>query len=317
VHGRVVLGAPPPQTGAQVIHTLKLLEPHDLPASGLPTRSARAFDLLVSVLRVGMADNLGNDDPDWRSVPAAGRVSDAFARSRAPLVGTGRAAARIEAATAAAFDTLPPAPACARLEPWGPARGAGGGTGGRDAADAAAGETTHISVVDDTGNAVALTQTNSSRFGTGALVDGFFLNDSGYRFADDDVVPPGPRTWRTRVSTIAPTIVLEGGRVRLVIGAPGAARIPTEVAQNMIYILEHGLDPMQAARMPRVFPSPSSVDVQLEHGFSATVLEEVRAMGYRPTAMSSGYARIYMVVRDGNRWIGVADPRHDGEVRGH
>jgi gamma-glutamyltranspeptidase len=81
--GRTVLSAPPPQTGAQVIHTLKLLEPHDLAAAGLPTRSARAFDILVSALRVAMADNRGtNDDPRWVDVPAHGRTTGAFADRR-------------------------------------------------------------------------------------------------------------------------------------------------------------------------------------------------------------------------------------------
>src|SRR5690606_8511821 len=72
---RVLLSAPPPQTGAQLLHSLKLLEPFDLPSLGLPTRSAQAFDVIVSALRVAQADNRGiNDDPRWRHVPAAGRV---------------------------------------------------------------------------------------------------------------------------------------------------------------------------------------------------------------------------------------------------
>ena len=52
------------------------------------------------------------------------------------------------------------------------------------------------------------------------------------------------------------------------------------------------------------------------NGFSAEVLGQIRAMGYEPAAESFGYARLYMIVRKGGRWIGAADPRHDGEVRG-
>ncbi|CAN5611593.1 hypothetical protein BH23GEM9_BH23GEM9_34140 [soil metagenome] len=86
--GRVVLSAPPPQTGGQVLQSLQLLESHDLAAAGLPNRSARAFDILVSALRVAQADNR-NGDPRWNDIPAHGRLSDAFRRQRAALVGTG------------------------------------------------------------------------------------------------------------------------------------------------------------------------------------------------------------------------------------
>lgn len=356
--GMVALSAPPPQTGAQVLHTLKMIEPHDLRSLGLPTRSAQAFDVLVSALRAGIVDNRANDDPDWGSVPAAGRITAAYARQRGELVGAGRAPDRVEPGDPSPFDTLPPSAACARLEPYGPAapilNGSEADPAGaldptapvrRDgrvefgwadvlpsdpAVDVphrsapahahapSSGETTHLSVVDTEGNAVALTQTNSSPFGAGALAAGFFLNDSGYRFEGDDipVATAGGRDWRTRASTIAPIIMLEDGRVRLVAGAPGGGRIPTAIAQNIVFTLDYGLDPMEALRMPRVFPSPDNRRVQLENGFGADVLEHVRAMGYEPTALSSGYARLYMIVRAGDHWIGVADPRHDGAARG-
>jgi hypothetical protein len=105
------------------------------------------------------------------------------------------------------------------------------------------------------GNAVALTQTNSSTFGSGAWVSGFFLNDSGARVPEERMAG-GSAAWRTPTSTIAPTIVLEDGRVRLVTGAPGAGRIPTEITQTMLYVLDYGMDLVDALRMPRVFPPP-------------------------------------------------------------
>ena len=52
-------------------------------------------------------------------------------------------------------------------------------------------------------------------------------------------------------------------------------------------------------------------------GFAARVLGEIRAMGYEPTSESFGYARLYMIARMGGRWVGAADPRHNGEVRGY
>ncbi|NJD10664.1 MAG: hypothetical protein FIB01_09615, partial [Gemmatimonadetes bacterium] len=256
--GDVILSAPPPQTGAQVLHALELLEPHDLAALGLPTRSARTFDVLASALRVANADNAGNDDPRWRAVPAAGTISPQFAARRAALVGTGRAAERIEAADPAAFDSLAPAPACAALQPYSPEPAPDPGIAPDSVpaetrvpvlagpeADPTGGETTHISVVDAAGNAVALTQTNSSTFGVGEFVSGFFLNDSGVRIQPGQAQPI-PAGWRTRTSTIAPTIVLRDGHVHLVVGAPGACRIPPAVTQVISYVLDYSLEPLEA-----------------------------------------------------------------------
>lgn len=234
------------------------------------------------------------------------------------MVGAGRAPDSIQAGDPARVGETPWAPGCAPLDPWTGVAGAGGGTSSPAPADnTAGGETTHISVVDADGNAVALTQTNSSLFGSGAFAAGFFLNDSGFRFTPSTLGQQSRRPWRTRTSTIAPTVVLEDGRVKMVVGAPGGGRIPTAIAQNMVYALDYDLDPIQAVRMPRIFPSPGEPEVQLENGFSAAVLEQVRAMGYRPTTLSFGYARLYMIVRRDGRWVAVADPRHDGEPRGY
>lgn len=335
--GHTVLSAPPPQTGMQVLHTLELLEPHDLPALGLPTRSATAFDVLTSALRVGMANSGGNSDPAWVAVPAAGVTSEPFARARAGLVGTGRAAQSIPRLDPRRYDKTPPAGDCGRYDPYGAAPVISGvddaGTGtlvvepvlpGAVAGDIAlddsadeGGETTHLSVVDRHGNAVALTQTNSTTFGVGAWVEGFYLNDSGFRFNANNIDAPSRSPWRTRTTTISPTVILDKGEVRMVVGAPGAGRIPTAVVQAIVYTLDYGMDPLDAVRMPRIFPTAQRPVVQLEHGFSHEVLGAARAMGYDPVNPAPGYARLYLVARKGDQWIGVADPRHDGEARAY
>jgi gamma-glutamyltranspeptidase / glutathione hydrolase len=199
----------------------------------------------------------------------------------APPPQTGAAPAAITPADAARHEGVPPAAACATYRPWpaealaaAPQNRAIAGTGvapglppTTTSVDIAyAGETTHLSIVDGAGNAVALTQTNSSTFGSGAWVSGFFLNDSGARVPEERMAG-GSAAWRTPTSTIAPTIVLEDGRVRLVTGAPGAGRIPTEITQTMLYVLDYGMDLVDALRMPRVFPAAASPVVQLKHGF--------------------------------------------------
>lgn len=299
--GYAVLSAPPPQAGLQLVHTLNLLEAHDLDALGYPTQSAEAFDVLASAIRVGNTDNRVNSDPNWATVPASGVASKAFARERSALVGTGRAAERIPAAEdPMRFDDAPPAPACAPLDPYGPAGGVVTESVGPPPPEPATddGETTHLSVVDADGNAVALTQTNSSTFGSGAEA-------------------VGRHPWRIRNSTIAPTIVLEDRRVKLVVGAPGGGRIQSAILQTIVHVLDYGLDPLDAVRMPRIYPSAGQVQVETENGFNAAVLGRVRAMGYVPTPDASGYARVYVIARSDDRWIGAADPRHNGGVRGY
>ncbi len=316
--GRTVLSAPPPQTGMRVLHTLELLETFDLAAAGLPTQSAAAFDILTSALRVGQAGASGNSDPNWMSVPARGVSSDAFAATRRSIVGTGKAAKAIAQAEAAAFESAPlPASCAALLPPSTTAPELPLAVGSTDMQDDGSGETTHVSVVDSAGNGVALTVTNSTVWGSGAFAAGFFLNDSGFRFTEQNIDAPSRSKWRIRTTTISPTLVLKDRSVQMVIGAPGAGRIPTEIVQVMVYALDYRLDPLDAVRMPRIFATSASPQVQLEHGFTPELLRDVRAMGYEPVAESSGYARLYLVVRQGDRWIGVADPRHDGQPRGY
>ena len=147
---------------------------------------------------------------------------------------------------------------------------------------------------------------------------GFFLNDSGISsFAPSSLARATALPWRTRPSTIAPTVVLDAdARVRMVVGSPGGGRIPLAMLQGMSYVLDYGLDPLDAVRLPRIYPNASSLQAELEGGFDPLMLADVRRMGYQPTAQAFGYARLYLIVRHGDQWIGAADPRHDGQVRG-
>jgi gamma-glutamyltranspeptidase / glutathione hydrolase len=319
--GRVVLSAPPPQGGVQVLQSLKLLERYDLRALGLPTRSAPAFDVFTSAMRAGQQVARTNDDPRWVAIPARGLVSDGFAAAWRGDVGNGHPADTLPWRDARPFDgSAASAPeACRTFAPYEGSAAVAPESAPADAPAPTTGETTHIAVVDASGDAVSVTVTNSSMFGSGVAVSGFLLNDSGIRaFRQEDLDRPNGPAWRTRTSTIAPTIVLDGGgAVKMVVGSPGAGRIPLAMLQTMSYVLDYGLDPLEALRMPRIYPSRVGRTVELEGGFEPDLLAQARAMGYFPTAQAFGYARLYMIVRDGNRWIGAADPRHDGQVRGY
>jgi gamma-glutamyltranspeptidase/glutathione hydrolase len=314
-NGRVLLSAPPPQTGMQVLATVKLVDPATAKAFGLPTYDARAFDLLTSALRVGHAASRGNGDPRWQPIPARGIVSDAFIARRRAEVGTGRVVDSIPAVAAAPFDATPSPSACAAFDPYG---GAAPVAAAPDRSDGPTdGETTHISVVDQDGNAVAVTVTNSSTFGSGSAVDGFFLNNSGAVVTKEQIDRAGAPDWLTRTTTIAPTLVMRGRDVEIVIGSPGGGRIPLAIAQAIWHVLNYRLDPLEAVRMPRLTANAGNATVELENGFDPAVLSAARAMGYVLRPNSFEYARIYMIARRGGSWIGVADPRHDGQVRGY
>jgi gamma-glutamyltranspeptidase / glutathione hydrolase len=314
----VVLSAPPPQTGMRVLHALNLLEMRQLAELGLPTRSASAFSVLASALRIAAADHARhNSDPNWAIVPARGVSAKGFARQRAMHVENGATADRIEPGDASGFDEARPSTACEPLQPYGAARRNLPSPAGPAAGETEDGETTHLSVVDRDGNAVALSNTLSPYFGAGAWVDGFFLNSSGYDFVANSPDAPAVSDWRVRTSTISPTIVLRDGAVRAVIGAPGGGRIPGAVIQGLVYMLDYGLDPFEAVAMPRMLASAASAEVEIEHGFSALLLGELRERGWRPVTPTPGYARLYAIGRVGDLWVGAADPRHDGAVRGH
>ncbi len=311
--GEVVLSAPPPEGGMQVLTSLSLLERFDMKSLGLPTSSPRAFDAMTSAMRIAQASARVNSDPRWQMVPARGMISDAFAAQWADVVGTGHAADTIRPRDARAYDAATPA-ACAPYDPY-PAAAAAAEQEGP--LHPAGGETTHIAVVDNDGNAVSVTVTNSSAFGSRAAVLGFFLNDSGWLFRQADFARTDAPAWRTRITTIAPSIFLRDGRVQMVVGSPGGGRIPLAMLQVISYVVDYGLDPLEAVRMPRIYPTAQSTRVEIENGFEPSLLAGIRAMGYEPIPQGFGYARLYLIVRVGNHWVGAADPRHDGEVRGY
>lgn len=328
-----VLSAPLPQTGVYIVQALNILENYDLDQMGLPIVSAEAFDILSSTMRLSIADRSEyGTDPNWEDIPITGLISKGYANKRREQVGRGKVPEETNHGNPSAYTIRNTLPQCNEI-------GAGrtadpeqpNGQKSRLSSESyagvsdsyyeeaeGAGETTHISVVDPDGNAVSFSTTLSHVFGSGAWVNGFMLNNSGFNFSylEEDEEWNSSHPYRIRASTISPTIILEEGNIRLVIGAPGGGRIPTAILQNIVYILDYGLDPLDAVKMPRIFPSSSNPEVQIEKGFDHTVLAEVRNMGYDVQALSKGYARLYLVSVEDGKIIGVSDPRHDGEPRG-
>jgi gamma-glutamyltranspeptidase/glutathione hydrolase len=316
-HGRVVLSAAAPQSGVQVVEALNLLANRDLPQLGLPSRSPDAFRVLTGALRIAVTDRdamIG--DPDKVAVPMAGITSKDFAATRASVV-EAPVTARLSAASAWPYDKAATgdcaaqasaAPSATQPRPQAP--GAPG--------DGSMAETTHMSVVDAEGNAVSITNTLGLGFGTGTWIDGVFFNSALFNFARDDKAPNAAGPYRVPASTIAPTIVLRNGAVEMVVGCPGSPAIPPAIVQTIVYILDYGFDPLAALRMPRMIPQATTA-LRMEQGFAQAVYAEARRLGYDVSVsppVDMGFGGVHVIQRVGSHWIGAADPRRDGEVRG-
>jgi gamma-glutamyltranspeptidase/glutathione hydrolase len=270
-HDYSVISAPPPSSGGVVLlSALNILEGYNLARLG--DRTAESMHLIAEAYRrayMDRADYLG--DPDYNRIPVAELTSKKYAEAwRRSIVGD---AATPSAALRRPRGFLPPAP-----------RTAGHRTESQD--------TTHYSVVDRKGNAVAVTTTLNDAFGSrvtaGSL--GFLLNDEMDDFTTKIGVPnmfgltqgpanaiaPGKRP----LSSMTPTIVLEDGKLRYVLGSPGGARIISTVGNILLSATEGGLNIQEAVDAPRFHHQYQPDKLYLEPGFSPEALAGLRALGY-------------------------------------
>lgn len=333
--GYTVLSAPPPMGGVGVVEMLQLADISGLASAGGFTESPDAVAKLADVMRIGNADaGRWRGDPFAQSVPARGTTSAAYARARASLVSAALTDS-IRAGDPWPFDSAAAPSSCVALDPYPAAvRAAGSGGGldethaaradtknevrddGRDAVNFEQGSfTSHMSIVDADGNAVSATTTVGVLFGSGVYTDGFFLNSSASNF---DARTRGPNRFAN--TTMAPTIILEKGSVRLVVGAAGSQYIQPAILQVTLRMLAFGEDPGIALTAPRIHASSNQTEVEVEPGFSTAVYQGLVARGYRPLSriadISFGGVHAVFVHKNGTR-IGVADPRRDGAAGGN
>ncbi len=329
--GYTVLSAPPPMGGVGVVEMLQLAEMSGLASAGGFTESPDAVAKLADVMRIGNADaGRWRGDPFAQSVPARGTTSAAYARVRASLVSAALTDS-VRAGDPWPFDSAAAPSACAAFDPYPAAVRATGSAGGSGDAHGASGDapveardaanfeqgslTSHMSVVDADGNAVSATTTVGVLFGSGVYTDGFFLNSSASNF---DARTRGPNRFAN--TTMAPTIILDKGAVRLVVGAAGSQYIQPAILQVTLRMLAFGEDPGIALTAPRIHASSNQTEVEVEPGFSTGVYQGLVARGYRPLSriadISFGGVHAVFVHKNGTR-IGVADPRRDGAAGGN
>lgn len=270
-HDYTIISAPPPSSGGVVlVSALNILEGYDLEKLG--DRSPASIHLIVEAFRRAYMDRAGYlGDPDYNFIPVTQLTSKKYAAAWRASIDP--RAATPSAALKRPDGFLPPAP-----------KTAGHRTESQD--------TTHYSVVDSEGNAVSVTTTLNNSFGShvtsGSL--GFLLNDEMDDFAAKvgtpnmfgliqgpaDAIAPGKRP----LSAMTPTIVLEKGKLRYVLGSPGGARIISTVANIFLSASQGGLNIQQAVDAPRFHHQYLPDNLYLEPGFPPETISALRAMGY-------------------------------------
>ncbi len=269
-HNYMVISAPPPSSGGTVLlSALNILEPYDLTKVG--DRSPEWIHLVTEAYRRAYMDRseyLG--DPDYNTMPIAQLTSKKYA----------------DAWRASITDKATPSAELHRPEGFlpAPAKTAGSRKESQD--------TTHYSVVDKDGNAVSVTTTLNNAFGSDVTAGslGFLLNDEMDDFAvkvgtpnmygliqgPADAIAPRKRP----LSAMTPTIVLEDGKLRYVLGTPGGSRIITVVANIFLSAAEGGLNIQQAVDAPRFHHQYLPDKLGVEPGFPPETITALKNLGY-------------------------------------
>jgi gamma-glutamyltranspeptidase / glutathione hydrolase len=311
--GYEIISAPPPSSGGiALLETLNILEGYDLAKFG--NRSAASMHLTLEAFRRAFFDRaefLG--DPDFSKIPVAQLIDKkygvAWRQSMDPLHATSskdlqRPAIFSELEQYAALHPQP----LAVQEPE---------------------HTTHYSIVDPDGNAVAVTTTLNDSFGSKVTAEGlgFLLNDEMDDFSSKPGTPnlfgliqgpanaigPGKRP----LSSMVPTIVLKDGKLFLVLGSPGGARIISTVANILMGVVDYGLNIQEAVNAPRFHNQWLPDTNYVEKGISPDTLHLLQKMGQRidlENYWSDGEC-IAIDLNTGER-LGASDGRNNGKAMG-
>ena len=301
-----VVSMPPPSSGGVTIaELLNILEGYELQALGFLT--AEHAHVWTEAAKRAFADrNTYLADPDFVVQPVDRLISDAYAAERRK---------DIDADRATRFEEVMP--------------GLSSETTG--ASPREGGDTTHYSIVDGRGNAVAVTTTLNSLYGSGVTVAGagFLLNNE----MDDFAASPGtPNQFglvqgegnaiepeKRMLSSMSPTILLDAaGRVRLVTGSPGGPTIISSVAQIISNVVDFNMDIGGATAAPRLHHQhvPDVLSYERD-GLTTEVESALRGLGHNVEALAGyqGDTQSIQVLPDGTL-TGVADPRRGGAALG-
>jgi gamma-glutamyltranspeptidase / glutathione hydrolase len=292
--GYHIITSPPPSSGGVgVLQMLAILNGTGYEKFG--AGSAVSYHYIAEAMRSYFADRskyLG--DPDFVNVPVAALLAPEYIASR-------RATIRPDSATPA--EQIAPG-----------LTGAGEGS-----------NTTHYSIVDPEGNAVAVTYTLNNGYGSGVTVPGtgFLLNDEMDDFAakpgepnmfglvqgENNAIAPGKRP----LSSMTPTIILKDGKPFMVLGAPGGPVIITAVLQVVLNVIDFGMNPQDAVDFPRIHDQWKPDRLDTESTVSPDTIAQLQHMGYQTRTADPGEKARVEVILISDGWLqGAVDGRGAG-----
>lgn len=288
--GYQIFSMPPPSSGGiHIIQILNILENFDLAHMG--AGSADAIQVMAEAMKFAYADRaqyLG--DPDFVKVPVQALTSKAYAKTLAQ---------RIDVNRANPSATIKPG----QLQPY------------------ESDQTTHYSVVDGQGNAVAVTYTLNTYFGSGIMAgcSGILLNNEMDDFSAKPGVPNmyglvggdanAVQAGKRPLSSMSPTIVVKDGKTWLITGSPGGSRIITTVLQILVNTIDFHMNIGEASTAPRFHQQWTPDQLRVEKGFSPDTLRLLEAKGQIVKVLPvMGSTQSIMVMPDGT-FAGASDPR--------
>lgn len=305
--GYNVCGMGPPSSGGlavgQILGILENFELGDLPGP----LTAKAVHLFTQAGRLAFADrNAYVADSDFVTVPAEGMLNKTYLAKRATLI-TDQDMGKAEPGTPPGkYD---PTEADARAKTSG---------------------TSHISVVDQDGNALSMTTSVESSFGNGVMVKGwgFLLNNQLTDFSfvpttEENIpvanrVEPGKRPR----SSMSPTLVFDGkGKIRFVTGSPGGSRIIGYTAQSVINLIDFELDPQEAINVPHYMNRNGKTELEapiptITVNYDAEALAALLAERGHDATVSPLTSGLSVIAVEKSRYVGGRDLRRDGAVGG-
>lgn len=320
--GYEVISAPPPSSGGTVlVESLNILEGYDL--SKLGDRSAESIHFTTEAFRRAFFDRaefLG--DPDFAKLPVAQLIDKKYAAAWRESIDNAKATASKDLKRPAIFSELEQY-AAAHPQPL---------------ANHEAQHTTHYSVVDAEGNAVAVTTTINDWFGSRVTADGlgFLMNDEMDDFSAKPGAPnadgliqgaanaigPGKRP----LSSMTPTIVVHDGKTFLVLGSPGSSKIITTVANVLMGVVDYGMNIQEGVDAPRFHNQWLPDVLNVEQWFSPDTVQRLQKMGYNVefglhdggnvSPYWSDAECIAVDPRTGER-LGASDYRENGKAIGY
>ena len=309
-----IISAPPPSSGGvALVEILNILEGYDLKQFG--NRSAESIHLISEAFRRAFFDRAEfMGDPDFAKIPVAPLIDKKYGAAWRESIDPDHASVSKDLKRPAIFSQLEQ---YASVHPQ--------LTSGPESMD-----TTHYSVVDTDGNAVAVTTTLNDSFGARVTAEGlgFLLNDEMDDFASKQGVPnvygliQGPANAigpaKRPLSAMTPTIILKDGRLFLVLGSPGGPTIITTVANVLMGVVDYGLDIQEAVNAPRFHNQWLPDQVLAEDRISPDTIRLLEAKGHKiKTGHFWGDGECIEVDPKTGERLGASDGRNNGKAVGY